>query len=215
MKLSMALPSLSPWLFLLSLSHAAPQTRYSTITVIPVPLLSTVTHYHPTGSPYGSGSDKSGMYTAYHNASANISLSYTLSYPTTKLQPTSLFARPSKPSNATMTDGFGDLSLPRQPRPCTPSELYCNSKTSFSVCASAVGGGSRYVFMGTVAKGTSCDDRRIVKAHGGNCTPVGNLKCNGERGFFLCKEGGLVNMGDVIKETTCADGEIEIVTSGR
>ena len=189
MKLSMALPSLSPWLFLLSLSHAAPQTRYSTITVIPVPLLSTVTHYHPSGSPYGSGSDELGMYTAYHNASANISLSYTLSYPTTKLQPTSLVARPSKPSNATMTDGFGDLSLPRQPRPCTPSELYCNSKTSFSVCASAVGGGSRYVFMGTVAKGTSCDDRRIVKAHGGNCTPVGNLKCNGERGFFLCKEG--------------------------
>ena len=189
MKLSMALPSLFLWLFLLSLSHAAPQTRYSTITVIPVPLLSTVTHYHPTGSPYGSGSDKSGMYTAYHNASANISLSYTLSYPTTKLQPTSLVARPSKPSNATMMDGFGDLSLPRQPRPCTPSELYCNSKTSFSVCASAVGGASRYVFMGTVAKGTSCDDRRIVKAHGGNCTPVGNLKCNGERGFFLCKEG--------------------------
>lgn len=43
--------------------------------------------------------------------------------------------------------------------------------------------------MGTVAKGTSCEGRRIVKARGGNCSPVGNLKCQGERGFFLCKEG--------------------------
>ena len=194
MKLSTALPSLSLWLFLLSSSHAAPQTRYSTITVIPVPLLSTVTHYHPTGSPYGSGSDKLGLYTAYHNASANISLSYTLSYPTTKLQPTPLAfftqtARLSIPSNATMTDGFGNLSLPLQPLPCTPSELYCNSKTSFSLCAPAVGGGSRYVFMGAVANGTSCDGGRIDKADGGNCSPVGKLKCKGERGFLLCKEG--------------------------
>lgn len=43
--------------------------------------------------------------------------------------------------------------------------------------------------MGAVANGTSCEGGRIVKAKGGDCTPVGNLKCQGERGFFLCDEG--------------------------
>ena len=43
--------------------------------------------------------------------------------------------------------------------------------------------------MGAVAKGTSCDGGRIDKADGGSCSPVGNLRCKGERGFFLCKEG--------------------------
>lgn len=45
--------------------------------------------------------------------------------------------------------------------------------------------------MGAVANGTSCEGGRIVKANGGDCTPVGNLKCQGERGFFLCDEGML------------------------
>lgn len=43
--------------------------------------------------------------------------------------------------------------------------------------------------MGAVANGTSCDGGRIRKANGGDCRPVGNLKCKGERGFFLCDEG--------------------------
>lgn len=46
--------------------------------------------------------------------------------------------------------------------------------------------------MGAVAKGTVCDGGRIDKADGGDCSPVGNLKCQGERGFFLCDEGMLV-----------------------
>ena len=46
--------------------------------------------------------------------------------------------------------------------------------------------------MGAVAKGTICDHGRIEKVEGGECTPVGNLKCQGERGFFLCDEGVLV-----------------------
>ena len=43
--------------------------------------------------------------------------------------------------------------------------------------------------MGAVANGTLCDGGRIKKAPGGYCSPVGNLKCKGERGFFLCDEG--------------------------
>lgn len=46
--------------------------------------------------------------------------------------------------------------------------------------------------MGTVANGTVCDGGRIEKAVGGDCDPVGNLKCQGERGFFLCDEGMFV-----------------------
>lgn len=46
--------------------------------------------------------------------------------------------------------------------------------------------------MGTVANGTVCGGGRIEKAVGGDCDPVGNLKCQGERGFFLCDEGMFV-----------------------
>ena len=73
--------------------------------------------------------------------------------------------------------------------PCTPGELFCDSDTSFSLCAPAVGGGSRYVFMGAVANGTLCDGGRIRKADRGHCSPVGGLKCRGESRFFLCGEG--------------------------
>lgn len=68
--------------------------------------------------------------------------------------------------------------------------------------------------MGAVANGTSCHGGRIGKADGGDCNPVGHLKCEGERGFFLCDEGGLVHMGSATNETTCVDGEIEVVTLG-
>ncbi|KAF6236214.1 hypothetical protein HO173_005844 [Letharia columbiana] len=217
MRFSTTLPLLS---FLAPLAHAAPQTHYSTVTIIPVPLSSTIIHYHPTGPPYPSGSDKPRLYNARYNASANISLSYTLSYPTTNLPPTPRifagpYAQPSISRNATMRPRLGDLNTTLPPLPCTLSELYCDSNTSFSLCAPAVGGGSRYVFMGAVANGTSCHDGRIEKADGGDCSPVGHLKCEGGRGFFLCDEGGLVHMGSATNETTCVDGEIEVVTLGR
>lgn len=193
MKLSTTLPllSLSLYSFLPPLAHAAPKTRYSTITIIPVPLSTTITHYHPTSSFYPSGSDKSGFHKAHYNASAKISLSYTLSYPTTNLPPIPMTypqrsAEPSISSNATMTGMLGNSSPPLR---CTPGELYCDSNNSFSLCAPGVGGGSRYAFMGGVANGTSCDGGRIRKADGGRCTPVGSLKCRGETRFFLCDEG--------------------------
>lgn len=85
--------------------------------------------------------------------------------------------------------------------------------------------------MGAVAKGTVCEGGRVRKARGGHCTPVEILKCQGERGFFLCDEGkfrplaremradsgtiadgfgtgGLVYMGSAANGTTCVDGEI-------
>ena len=179
MKFITSLPLLS---LVLPHARAAPNTRYSTVTVIPVPLSTTLTHYYPTGSSYPSISNKPNINNGYYNASANLSLSYTLSYPTTNLLPSPLvFAkRPAQPS------------ISSKPLQCTPSELDCNNKTSFSLCVPAAEGGSRYIFMGAVAKGTTCDHGRIEKVEGGECTPVGNLKCQGERGFFLCDEGVLV-----------------------
>lgn len=193
MKLTISLSLLSLNIF----THAAPKTRYSTITINPVPLSTTVTHYHHNHSFYPTGSDRPGLYNAYYNASANISLSYTLSYPTTKLPPSLLIfpqrsAQPSTSSRGTMTGVLGDPVPSLPPLPpllCTPGELYCNSITSFSLCTPAAGGGSRYVFMGAVANGTLCDGARIGRADGGHCSPVGNLKCRGERDFFLCDEG--------------------------
>ena len=46
--------------------------------------------------------------------------------------------------------------------------------------------------MGAVANGTFCDGGRIRKANGGHCSPVENLKCQGERRFFLCEEGKFI-----------------------
>lgn len=163
-------------------THAAPQTRYSTVTVIPLPLSATVIHYHPTGSFYPTGSNRPSLFNGYYNAPGNISLSYTLSYPTTDLPPTShIFAK--RPTQS---------SISAKLLPCTPNELYCNSKTSFSLCVPGTEGGSQSVFMGAVADGTFCDGGRIKKAAGGDCSPVGDLKCQGERGFFLCDEGMFV-----------------------
>ena len=73
---------------------------------------------------------------------------------------------------------------------CTTSDVRCNNSTSFSLCVpDTAGGSSKVVFMGAVANGTVCEGGRIGKAPGGNCSPVGNLKCQGGRGFFLCDEG--------------------------
>lgn len=195
MKLSPTLPLLS---LLTPLTLSTPNTRYSTITIIPVPLSSTVFHYNPTGSSYypSASSNHPALHRGYHNASANISLSYTLSYPTTSLLPTPLvFAHRS--------------ALPLPPLPsCETGEVRCDSGTSFSLCVPGQEGGSREVFMGAVAKGTVCEGGRVRKARGGHCTPVEILKCQGERGFFLCDEGGLVYMGSAANGTTCVDGEI-------
>ena len=172
MKFTAALPMLS---LLAPFTLAVPKTRYSTVTIIPYPPLATIFHYHATGSFHPTGS----LFSGYHNASANISLSHTLSYPTTGVLPTPLtFTKRPSPSSF----------LPKS-SPCTPSELHCNNRTSFSLCVPDTAGGSKSVFMGAVANGTFCDGGRIGKVPGGPCSPVGNLKCQGERRFFVCDEG--------------------------
>ena len=182
-------------------THALPQTHYSTMTIIPLPLTTTKTIYHhPTGTNNGSsyspsGTNKAGPY----NASANISLSYTLSYPTTNTLPLIPLptphqspAQPSNAKNATTTSVPGNPGRSLPTRPCAPGEIYCNTPTSFSLCAPPAnrgGGESKVVFMGAVANGTVCADGRIRRAEGGTCSPVGGVKCRGTRRFLLCDEG--------------------------
>lgn len=159
-------------------THALPQTHYSTITIIPLPLTTTKTIYHhPTGTSNGSSYSPSGTNkAALYNASANISLSYTLSYPTTNILPLiplpTPHQSPAQPSNATnvaMTSVPGNSARSLPTRPCAPGEIYCNNPTSFSLCAPPAnrgGGESKVVFMGAVANGTVCADGRIAGGGG-------------------------------------------------
>lgn len=66
------------------------------------------------------------------------------------------------------------------------------------------------MYMGRVAAGTLCHYGHIVRAPGGDCTPVGRLTCaeGGGRNFYLCAEGGEIDMGPVARGTECIAGEI-------
>lgn len=176
MKLTTALPLLSLPL-LPPLTLAFPQTRYSTVTIIPYPPYATVIQYHPTGTA------KPGLSTAYYNLTTsyrnsssanNTTLSHTLSYPTTHLllPPTthSLFPKPPAPSFP---------PTPSSPPPCTPGSVKCHNSTSFSLCVPGHGYGheeddeskSEFVFMGSVANGTICDENGRT----GKVYPVGRV----------------------------------------
>ncbi len=62
--------------------------------------------------------------------------------------------------------------------------------------------------MGSVAAGMTCLDGQIVRQNKGACTPNGALFCNGEKMFYLCDQGGLIEMGSVAPGTVCRDGVI-------
>ena len=62
--------------------------------------------------------------------------------------------------------------------------------------------------MGSVALGMQCLDGQIIRQNDGPCTPSGALFCNGETRFYLCDQGGLIDMGAVASGTVCMDGEI-------
>jgi hypothetical protein len=62
--------------------------------------------------------------------------------------------------------------------------------------------------MGSVAAGMTCMDGQIIRQNAGPCTPNGQLLCNGENAFYLCDQGGLVDMGPVAPGTACRNGVI-------
>lgn len=63
--------------------------------------------------------------------------------------------------------------------------------------------------MGSTADGTVCDDGQIMRDDDGACTPNGALVCGSNNfTFYLCDQGGLIDMGPVAAGTECINGEI-------
>jgi len=53
-----------------------------------------------------------------------------------------------------------------------------------------------------------CVDGAFTRQNDGACTPSGSLVCKGQNAFYLCDQGGLINMGPVAPGTVCIDGAI-------
>lgn len=65
--------------------------------------------------------------------------------------------------------------------------------------------------MGSTAAGTVCVDGRIIRKTEGSCKreEEGKVVCKeGGMGFWICVEGGLVDMGLVALGTKCLGGKI-------
>jgi hypothetical protein len=69
-------------------------------------------------------------------------------------------------------------------------------------------GSTSYVYMGNVAAGMRCVNGVIIRQNDGVCTPDGALQCNGSQSFYICTNGGLINMGPLAPGTVCVDGAI-------
>ncbi|OAL28840.1 hypothetical protein AYO22_02705 [Fonsecaea multimorphosa] len=98
------------------------------------------------------------------------------------------------------------------PLPCVPGTFTCNDALSFSQCISTDSSTTTYVYMGSVALGMTCVNGQIIRENDGPCTPNGALSCNGDRAFYLCDQGGLIDMGPVAPGTICQDGGIVAAT---
>ncbi|KAI9869965.1 MAG: hypothetical protein M1823_008890, partial [Watsoniomyces obsoletus] len=83
------------------------------------------------------------------------------------------------------------------PSTCVPGTFTCNSPSTFSQC---VGGGT-YTYMGSVAAGMQCVNGQIIRQSAGPCTPNGQIFCNGSNAFYMCDQGGLIDMGRVAPGT--------------
>ena len=94
---------------------------------------------------------------------------------------------------------------------CQAGSLFCNSPSTFSICAPSVTNGTREVFFGSVAAGTYCDttENRIRADNAGNCSPDGALICSADGNtFFICDQGGKIPFGSVAAGTFCQNGTI-------
>ena len=101
------------------------------------------------------------------------------------------------------------------PGPCTPGTFACNSPSTFSQCTAGVGGASSYTYMGSVPAGMQCANGQIVRQNNGSCSPNGQISCKGESAFYICDQGGLVDMGPVAPGTACLNGQIQRAPSRR
>jgi hypothetical protein len=66
--------------------------------------------------------------------------------------------------------------------------------------------------MGNVAAGMMCvngpNGAQIERQNAGPCTPNGQIFCHGSNAFYMCDQGGLIDMGPVAPGTQCSNGQI-------
>jgi hypothetical protein len=62
--------------------------------------------------------------------------------------------------------------------------------------------------MGIVAAGMQCINGQVIRQNDGPCTPNGQIFCNGSNAFYMCDQGGLIDMGPIAPGTVCSSGEI-------
>ncbi|KAL1615962.1 hypothetical protein SLS56_011610 [Neofusicoccum ribis] len=121
--------------------------------------------------------------------------------------------------------------------PCTPGNFLCSSATSFYTCnqpapaalAALAPNGWSWAQPRPVAAGMMClpfarapnstetaraggtvrDDRYVRARPNGDCATDGAVRCTeGGKGFWVCDQGGWVDMGDVAEGTACVAGGI-------
>lgn len=73
---------------------------------------------------------------------------------------------------------------------------------------SSVGGTDQYGQQPSSPQGYYRDDRYVRAEPDGSCSTDGALQCNGVMDFWICDQGGWVDMGPVAAGTECEDGEI-------
>lgn len=194
----------------------------------PIPFSPDVPSIYRTNYPTAGSDYRTSYPTATGNphTTANFSLSRTLSYATSRPSSTTI-----KTSTSTRTSTVTIFPLPTpiiprpnpiiprpQPFPCAVDTLFCNTLTTFSLCAPGLGRDPpQSIFLGDVAEGTLCRYGRIVRTPGGNCSPIGRLSCaeGGGRTFYLCAEGGEVDLGPVPRGTECIAGTIFAIRQSR
>ncbi len=107
--------------------------------------------------------------------------------------------------------------------PCSPGALLCVSADSFVQCVPGTGGSTSFSAATTVAAGMLClpfmstpplrDDRYVRARPYGSCPRDGELMCADAgsgpgSAFWICDQGGWIDMGAVAAGTTCRDGAI-------
>ena len=138
-------------------------------------------------------------------------------------------------SSSQLPFATGDTS---QYLPCVPGTFLCSSADTFLTCDSVPSSSGGYTdgwteprsvadgmeclpFLSPVASGMDAagqmpgapqgeyrDDRYVRSRPDGDCPTDGALECNGPGGFWVCDQGGWVDMGAVASGTTCMDGQI-------
>ncbi|KAK5210810.1 hypothetical protein LTR47_001531 [Exophiala xenobiotica] len=159
--------------------------------------------------PSSSSSSPSPSPTSSHTTTTLLVTTLTTTSPTSTSTPTLILTTPSTSPTTTTTTSSSSATATAQPTTCTPGTFSCNSVSTFSQCVATSSTTTTYIYMGSVAAGMQCvGDGTIERQNAGPCTPSGSIFCNGTNAFYMCDQGGLIDMGPVAPGTACRDGVI-------